>query len=115
MTTTAVDVTQLYCPKSGGAPGEANTTHHLVSCGALTNPRLVCSYCRRTERELQQAPPRVIWPEGFDPTEVGSSATLTEQEYIAAFCKSGQGHRWVDEGECHWRCEDCDHMTVTLL
>jgi hypothetical protein len=44
-----IDVTQLYCPASGGQPGEDNTTHHLVpKSGSMT-----CTYCGRTEKQLR--------------------------------------------------------------
>lgn len=49
------DVTQHYCPKSGGRPGEDNTTHHLAPRGAGGGQRQqVCRYCGRTEKQLRE-------------------------------------------------------------
>lgn len=51
-----IDVTQLYCPESGGEPGEDSTTHHLRprSAGGGAQ-RMVCAYCGKTEAELRAA------------------------------------------------------------
>lgn len=37
--------TQQYCPKSGGQPGEDNTTHHLVPRTEGGKSVLKCKYC----------------------------------------------------------------------
>lgn len=47
------EVTQLYCPKSGGAPDEDNTTHHIVA--PARGGRAICRYCRRTENQIRDA------------------------------------------------------------
>lgn len=45
------DPALLYCPESGGQPGEDNTTHHLV----WTRPGAPCRYCGQTRQQLREA------------------------------------------------------------
>ena len=53
-----IEVTRLYCPKSGGQPGEDNTTHHLVPRfprgGKAGEREHVCRDCGKTEAELRE-------------------------------------------------------------
>lgn len=44
-----IDATQMHCDKSGGAPGEDNTTHHLVP----RSPDMVCQFCKRTAAQIE--------------------------------------------------------------
>ena len=48
-----IDVTQLYCPMSGGQPDGDNTTHHLVPKGVAVR-QLVCRYCGKPEKQLRE-------------------------------------------------------------
>lgn len=41
--------THIYCPASGGKPGEDNTTHHMVPRGG----RMVCRYCGKTASQIE--------------------------------------------------------------
>lgn len=48
-----IEVTTLYCPNSGGLPGEDNTTHHLAPTGPADARYMKCRYCGRTEEDLR--------------------------------------------------------------
>lgn len=49
-----IEVTMLYCPLSGGQPGQSSTTHHLIPRGSYAAGRqLVCRYCGKTEAQLR--------------------------------------------------------------
>lgn len=50
---TPVEVTALWCPDSGGEPGEDNTTHHLQPRTRSGARVLVCAHCGRTEEDLR--------------------------------------------------------------
>lgn len=50
---TTVEVTTLYCPESGGQPGDDGTTHHLQPRGPQTARVNACRYCGRTEKQLR--------------------------------------------------------------
>lgn len=48
-----VEVTHLYCPKSGAPMGADNTTHHLVPTGPSAERVMRCRYCGETEAALR--------------------------------------------------------------
>lgn len=67
MTRATVEVTRLYCPESGGQPGEDSTTHHMQRRSGV----MVCRYCNRTEKQLRDA---AVDTKAQCPSKIGGDA-----------------------------------------
>lgn len=48
-----IDVTQIFCPESGGRRGEDNATHYLIPIGTKTQ-YLACRYCKKSEAKIRE-------------------------------------------------------------
>lgn len=68
---TIIDVTQLWCDRSGVQPGDDNSTHYLEPKGPSGGRSMTCRYCGRTEKQLREGTEKLLDAVNNFPSDLG--------------------------------------------